>query len=697
MIFKYIVALFLCTLSIISFPEKHNSDSNKFEKPILFSTFKKQNIKDSFQSSTHDVNKNKLLILSTSKLITKDQATSKNQSSSVQSNANYFNCEIECLSRGTDNEVEIMNAKSFNLSDLYIYSLNYNHEVNQDEYFNYFYSLPNVCYVGYDSIDVLTTSEIDNQWGLTSTSGINAEGARSYTKGDKDVIVGVMDTGIQNHKDLSPNIVGRYDVNPNDEFAYMSDHGTHIAGIIAAAENNEGIVGVAPNIKLFDYDVFDGYLTELNNQGVEVKRPGSSQSGRIKALEHATRLRGTNKQISIINHSVGGYGDSKSLPLLAAISKFPGLFVWSAGNNGAFVDTFPNIKDFHLNNLISVGNINSNKELYETSNYGNDVDIYAPGTNIYSTSFNDKYRLGTGTSMAAPHVSGVAALLCSYTPGMTAYQMKLTIVNKGKTHNFTQKFTSHSVKLLDANSSLYEANKYYTKALAPIRIQLVGNERNVRLINVNKTKIIATYNKMLAFLSDAKSFSNLKDLEDIVIPAKSSETVTITGNYSADAIVAATKSEYSDFLLVSSCNGLSNNNGLFSTNQVFQTEIRKTSTLTKMRNLPSYLHLQNKGKKNNDWYISVTNYNDTPVLCKYNKKMCFFEDAKSFSNLSDIETITINSGSTINLLISPNWFATSVTVCFEVNVNGLDRRYISYGDNLNNNALNQYNNKIYII
>ena len=112
------------------------------------------------------------------------------------------------------------------------------------------------------------------------------------------------------------------------------------------------------------------------------------------------------------------------------IENFDGLFVCAAGNeykNNDIVATYPS--NFSLDNLISVGASTLGDRKRENSNYGKTtVDIFAPGENIYST-FNGEYGIGSGTSMAAPVVAGVAALLLSAHPELTAQELKAVILS----------------------------------------------------------------------------------------------------------------------------------------------------------------------------------------------------------------------------------------------------------------------------
>lgn len=191
------------------------------------------------------------------------------------------------------------------------------------------------------------------------------------------------------------------------------DHGTHIAGIIAAeADNGIGIAGIASNI--------DVKLMILKING------GSNGTGSISdailAIKYATRM-----GADICNIS---WGTTQYSPALKeTIKESDMLFVAAAGNLGSNNDIKPVYPaNFKLDNLISVTFIDSNGEPTRLSNYGkNSVEIAAPGTDIISTVVGT-YKTLTGSSMAAPHVSAVAALLYSYDSNLYPWAVKNIII-----------------------------------------------------------------------------------------------------------------------------------------------------------------------------------------------------------------------------------------------------------------------------
>lgn len=209
-------------------------------------------------------------------------------------------------------------------------------------------------------------------------------------------------------------------------------HGTHVSGIIAASRNNEkGVNGVANNVKIM---------------AVRAVPDGDEYDKDVAlAIRYAV-----DNGAKVINTSFGkGYSPKKEWVYDAI--KYAGskdvLIVNAAGNDGKDIDvekTYPNdSKDLLLeisDNVITIGamSVNYNEKLPANfSNYGKkNVDIFAPGVQIHSTFPENEYQSISGTSMAAPSTAGVAALVRSYYPKLTASQVKHIIMNSGVKINF---------------------------------------------------------------------------------------------------------------------------------------------------------------------------------------------------------------------------------------------------------------------
>ncbi len=283
---------------------------------------------------------------------------------------------------------------------------------------------------------------LDKLWGLKK---IQAEKAWDINTGNSNVIIAVIDTGVDyNHPDLKHNmwknpgeIAGNgvdddkngfiddiygYDfANDKGEFFDDDGHGSHVAGIIAASGDNEtGIAGVNWSAKIMALKVTKyGRLTTADA---------------ISAIEYA-KLMGA--KIIHASWHIDAKDHPKSLYDAIQVAKDAGiLFVTAAGNKSRNIDSdnpFACLQcpaSYDLDNIISVAATNESDGLDPNSNFGPiSVDIAAPGTNIYSTIPNSSYTKRSGTSMAAPYVTGVASLLWSLNPNFTYRQIKDIILS----------------------------------------------------------------------------------------------------------------------------------------------------------------------------------------------------------------------------------------------------------------------------
>lgn len=262
------------------------------------------------------------------------------------------------------------------------------------------------------------------QGGGVAGADISAPAAWTVTTGSDDVVVAVIDTGVDiSHPDLRNNLwtnadetrngrdddgngyiddVNGWDFYNNNASVYNSEdgdeHGTHVAGTIAAEGNNGiGVTGVAWNVKIMP-------LKFLGPNG-------GYTSDAVRAIDYAL-----DKGAKVSNNSWGGAGASRTLKDAITRAEAAGhLFVAAAGNAGQDNDVNPSYPASYDNpNIVSVAATNNRDELASFSNYGaQTVDVGAPGVGIFSTLPNNSYGSYNGTSMAAPYVSGIAALLLS--------------------------------------------------------------------------------------------------------------------------------------------------------------------------------------------------------------------------------------------------------------------------------------------
>ncbi len=243
-----------------------------------------------------------------------------------------------------------------------------------------------------EMIDQLLETTIQSQsvpWGVDR---VRAEEAWTTTRGE-GVKVCVIDTGLDTgHEDLADNFVaGRNTVDDNDNVEPDHYHGTHVAGTIAAVDNELGVVGVAPDVDLYivnAYSSSDGGLPE---------------SAILEGIEWCIE-----QGVDVINMSFGSQEttEAKNIGYQAAYDAGI-ILVAASGNSGASKTIkYPARYPFTL----AVGSVTSANNIASYSQRGPELDVVAPGEGINSTEPDDRYRIAGGTSMASPHVAGVAGV-----------------------------------------------------------------------------------------------------------------------------------------------------------------------------------------------------------------------------------------------------------------------------------------------
>ncbi|MDZ7269119.1 MAG: S8 family serine peptidase [candidate division KSB1 bacterium] len=336
------------------------------------------------------------------------------------------------------------------------------------------YAEPNYLYY---ASEIPNDPQFGQLWGLhntgqnggTADADIDAVEAWEVQKGSAEVLVAVIDTGVDyRHPDLSANMWTNPGEDPwadpndprsgngidDDNNGYIDDwrgwdfvnrdndpfddnlHGTHVAGTIGAVGNNgAGVVGVNWNVRIMP-------LKFLGSGG------SGSLSDAVEAITYAARF-----GAHVMNNSWGGGGRSQALEDAIKFANQQGaLFVAAAGNDGKDNDVTPNYpSNYEVDNVLAVAAIDNKGNLAvfgsggggggicgcvgnvlptPGSNFGrNSVDLAAPGKEILSTAPNNSYQSLSGTSMATPHVSGIAALVLAQFPGLTNLQLKQHLMN----------------------------------------------------------------------------------------------------------------------------------------------------------------------------------------------------------------------------------------------------------------------------
>ncbi|SDL71422.1 S8 family peptidase [Sediminibacillus halophilus] len=235
--------------------------------------------------------------------------------------------------------------------------------------------------------EINQAASVESQWNMYAIGAPHAWSEKTTGKG---VDIAIIDTGVAEHADL--NIKGGYStINNSPEWVDDNGHGTHIAGIIGAKHNKTGISGVAPDANL--------YAVKALNQDGE-----GSLADIVEAIDWAIQ-----QDIDIVNLSLGTSFNSEILEDIIKKAYEEGTLIVGASGNEGKKDSV--IYPSKYPEVIAVSATNKNNELGSFSSTGPEVELAAPGVNIRSTYLNDTYATYSGTSQAAPHVTGMLALL----------------------------------------------------------------------------------------------------------------------------------------------------------------------------------------------------------------------------------------------------------------------------------------------
>lgn len=464
-----------------------------------------------------------------------------------------------------DSNASILQAKTDDILDLV-------ETLNSDD--NILYAQPDY--------KVITTESIveSKQWAIqnngqtvdrsTGTSGfdINLVDAWDITRGNQQIVVGIIDTGVDiSHPDLANNIwvnpkeilngidddgngyiddINGWDFVAEDSTVYdmdaLDEHGTHMAGIIAA---NGVVSGVAPNIKIMPLKALNyssGYTSDI-----------------IEAINYAK-----DNEVNVINCSFASIQYNPALEEAIA-SNSDILFVCAAGNYGkptTELATFPAC--YGLDNIITVSAANNKGQLSEFSTYGDYVDVCAPGVGIYSTLPENQYGFKDGTSCSAAFVSGIAALLLSNNIDLDSIELKNKIINSSgdSLPNQAEQSEVETEGIINAASAFSASeiigkmdNFRYTNDLgehisfAKYPFEIVLENESIKM-KFDTTKDISNFNLKLYQSTDEKEHSYL--INSVISTNSDCILTGIVPNVDYDVAIKLTSStdvtEYSGIL-----------------------------------------------------------------------------------------------------------------------------------------------------
>ncbi|WP_088104358.1 S8 family peptidase [Halalkalibacter urbisdiaboli] len=262
---------------------------------------------------------------------------------------------------------------------------------------------PEIEFIEKDDPVQVQSQQID--WGAVK---IQAPSVWKNGLSGKGVKVAIIDTGIDtNHPELDV-VKGVSFVSSTTSFIDDNGHGTHVAGIIGAKNNQSGVIGIAHEVSLYAVKVLD-------------RRGEGYTSNVIEGIEWALK-----QEVDLINLSMGGRTKSASLEAILNRAYEQGVLVIAAAGNEGTSDGAGNTVDYPAayESVIAVAAVDKQDKRAPFSATGVAVEVAAPGVSIYSTYLNQSYKVDNGTSMAAPHVTAHLALLKQAYPRATHIELR---------------------------------------------------------------------------------------------------------------------------------------------------------------------------------------------------------------------------------------------------------------------------------
>ncbi|WP_280771192.1 S8 family peptidase [Salipaludibacillus daqingensis] len=273
-------------------------------------------------------------------------------------------------------------------------------------------------------------------WGIPHVQGTAAQD-QGFT--GENVKVAILDTGVDNtHEDLAANVKGGHsvfdDADNSDPYFDANGHGTHVAGTVGAVDNDLGVIGVAHEADLYAVKV-------LNNDG------SGTLAGIAEGIEWSI-----NNDMDIINMSLGGSQGSTILEDFSDLAYDEGVLVVAAagnsGNRGGNNDTVGYPANY--DSVIAVAAVDENNNRATFSSTGPAVELSAPGVDTLSTTPGDNYASFNGTSMASPHVAGVAAQILQAKPDLSNVELRALLQETAQELGSSHQYGHGLVQSLDA-------------------------------------------------------------------------------------------------------------------------------------------------------------------------------------------------------------------------------------------------------
>ena len=410
-----------------------------------------------------------------------------------------------------------------------------------------FESDPNVLYAEPNYLLHSTVTPNDPFFGiLWGMNKIGAPAAWDLTTGDKSVVIGIIDTGIDyNHEDLHDNMWhgnGTYPQYGYNAITKTNDpmddqgHGTHVAGTIGAAGNNSaGVTGVNWNVQMASCKF-------LSSTG------GGYMSDAIDCIDYFANLKTSGVNLTAINNSWGGGGFSQAMyDSIKALQGQGVLFVVAAGNTGMDNDTsdfFP--ANYDLSNIITVAATDNHDLLAQFSHYGRrNVHIGAPGVNIGS-SYISPYFYGylSGTSMAAPHVTGLAGLIKAKYPDADWITIRNLILSTGDSLLPAPK-TTLTGKRINAYNALTCTDSRFMSAVKVPQPLILGSPITLSALSINcgnasgPVTVTLSDGQVITLLDDGANPDQVANdgvFSATFTPTRNGETYTFTSPAGTDVV-----------------------------------------------------------------------------------------------------------------------------------------------------------------